>query len=435
MREIYPYMTKSIRRLDTLFLCTPIGLGLYLGLIAPVHSAPYASGVSFQGTTVNFTLNEPADVVAISINGGSFSLLDGGTKGLKTFNLGSASDTFSIAVYNNDPVGYTIPTGNVINPAASGLSQATAEGGFNLLSIDTDPLVRFNSPRGVTVATNPNNPQFGTSYISNSASGTTTVRSLGDGLYGLKADQSDAFGYGDSAVSLGFETGTPSASSPFRITIGGDHNVYVADWSDAYGGVYRVSPTLLAPTQILAGVGGPGTLPVGQNHGSISAVHVTGTASGLTVYTVDEDLTSSQFGGASTTDKNSLWQYDVGNSALPYDGTPTKLSGALLNIAGVVNDMDRGANGYFYLSQFRQNGLEGGIIVLDANGSVLFNSLTESRTLLGDPLAPDIFRNVQAIALSLDQTYLAAMLNNSDVAILPLANGIPLLANRMVINT
>jgi hypothetical protein len=156
------------------------------------------------------------------------------------------------------------------------------------------------------------------------------------------------------------------------------------------------------------------------------------------MYTVDEDLTSSQFGGVSTTDRNSLWQYDIGSSTLPYAGTPTKLSSALLNITGVVNDMDRGLNGNFYLSQFRSNGtLEGGIIVLSPDGStVLFNSLTESRALLGNPSAADIFRNVQAIAVSPDQKYIAVVLNGSDVAVMPLdANGVPILTDRLLIDT
>lgn len=414
-------------------------LGILHGLTTSVQSAPYASGISIDNTAVSFILNEPADTLAVSINGGPFTLLDGSTKGLKTFNLGSASDTFSISAFKNDSVGYTIPTGGTIATAANGLSQPTAEGGFRLLSSDTDTLVRFNSPRGVTVATNPNNLQFGTTYISNSTAGTTSgvVRTLGDGLYALKADQRDAFGNGDTAIVTGFETGTNSTNSPFRLTVGGDHNVYVADWSDLYGGVYRMSPTLTNSTQVFAGVGGPTTLPFGQNHGSVGAVYVSGAAAGLTVYTIDEDLTSSQFGGPSTTDRNSLWQYNVGESAVPYSETPTKLAGALLNLGSVVNDMDRGLNGNFYLSQFRSNGLEGGIIVLSPDGSAeLFNSLTASKILLNNPDATDIFRNVRGVAVSLDQTYLAAMLNNSDVAIMPLdANGIPLLANRMVINT
>lgn len=438
-------MTRMIRGLHPSTLTTTIAvLSLLSGLNTKVQSAPYASGVSIQNTTVSFTLNEAADTLMVSINGGPFSFLDGSTKGLKTFSLGSTSDTFSITALKNDSVGYTIPTGGTLPLASGGLSQDTIEAGFRLLSDDANPLVNFLSPRGVTVATNPNIPQFGTTYISNSAAGTTAnaLRSVGDGLYGLKADQSDAFGYGDAAQATGFET-APNSASPFRVSFGGDNNVYIADWSDPYGGVYRMGPTLTNPTQILAGIGGPGDasgpiLPPGQNHGSVAAVHVSASASGVTVYTIDEDLTSAQLGGAETNDVNSLWKYDIGASALPYDGTPTKLASALLKFlpGGVVADMDRGADGKFYLSQFRTPGREAGITVLSEDGTqVLFDSLTESRNLLGDPQAIDIFRNVQAIAISPDQKYLAVMMNNSNVAIVPLLDGIPLLANRMLVDT
>jgi hypothetical protein len=428
-------MTRKFRGIRPFNLAVSIAcLSLMRGLVPSSHSAPYASGVSIQGTTVNFTLNEPADTLAFSINGGPFTFLDGTTKGLKTFNLGSASDTFSISVFKNDSVGYTIPTGIILPATANGLSQPTAGAGYRLLSNDADTLVKFNSPRGITVAANPNNPQFGTTYISNSTAA-TTGRLVGDGLYALKADQSDAFGYGDTPKTTGFETGTNSGNSPFRLSVGGDHNVYIADFSDAYGGVYRMSGTLTGPIQVLAGVGGPSPLPAGQNHGSTTGVYVSGSAGGLTLYTLDEDLTSSQFGGGSTTNKNSLWRYDIGASALPYAGTPTKLASELVPLA--TSDMDIGLNGNFYLAQNRSAGGQAGIFVLGPDGTtVLFDSLAESKTLLGDPLANDIFRNVTGIAVSFDQKYIAVMLNGSDVAVMPLdANGVPILANRLLIDT
>jgi hypothetical protein len=418
-------------------IATAVALSLTLGS-TKTEAASYASSVSIQGTTVTFILNEPADALSYSINGGAPTFIDGTTNGLKTFNLSSVSDTFSITAAKNDPVGYTIPTGGTIATAANGLSQSSNEGGFRLISDDTNVLVRFNSPRGVSVAVDPTNPQFGTAYVSNSAAGTTTgvVRPVGDGLYALRADQSDAFGFGNTAVTTGFE-GTPSTSSPFRVHVGGDHNLYIADWSDANGGIYRLNGSLSGSTQVLAGIGGPTALPVGQNHGSTTSVFVSSSPSGITVYTVDEDLTSAQFGGGTTTDRNSLWRYDINNDPLPYAGTPTKVSSPLLNIGGVSNDLERGQNGKSYLSQFRSNGLEGGIIVLSEDGStVLFNSLTESRTLLGNPTAADILRNIQAIAISPDLKYIAALLNNSDLAVMPLdGNGIPILTDRLVINT
>jgi len=199
-----------------------------------------------------------------------------------------------------------------------------------------------------------------------------------------------------------------------------------------------MGPTLTAPTQMLAVVGGPSPVPAGQNHGSTTAVYVTGSAAATTLYTLDEDLTSSNVGGTSTSDRNSLWRYDIG-TATQYSGLPTKVNtavgGALVPLAS--SDLDRGANGNFYLAQNRAAGNEAGVIVLSADGStVLFNSLDASRALLANPAAVDILRNIQGIAVSPDQKYLAGMLNNSDVVVLRLdALGIPDLANRLVIDT
>ena len=79
-------------RLDR-FSCFVVVLGL---LTAPAVAAPYASNVSIAGTTVNFILNEPADVLSYSLNGGAAVTLDGTSKGAKSFMLGSPTDTFEI---------------------------------------------------------------------------------------------------------------------------------------------------------------------------------------------------------------------------------------------------------------------------------------------------------------------------------------------------
>src|SRR5690349_19455932 len=82
----------------------------------------YASNITKTGTTVNFVLNSPADALTYSINGGAPIPLDGTTKGAKTFNLTSASDTFSISATRNDVAGYTIPTGATKGTAGTGWS-------------------------------------------------------------------------------------------------------------------------------------------------------------------------------------------------------------------------------------------------------------------------------------------------------------------------
>ena len=48
--------------------------------------------------------------------------------------------------------------------------------------------------------------------------------------------------------------------------------------------------------------------------------------------------------------------------------------------------------------------------VLEHGSTVLFNSLTASRTLLGNPTAADIIRNVQGMDVSDDEKWIAVML-------------------------
>jgi hypothetical protein len=399
-----------------------------------VHAAPYASNIRVDGTAVTFILNEPSDTLTYSINDGPAQTLDGSTKGSKTFSLNAPTDKFAITAGKNDPVGYTIPTGGTIDPVANGLSQATAEGGFNLISDDSNPLVRFNSPRGVTVSTQPNATNFGTVYVANSAAGTTAgvVRSVGDGLYALNSDQSDAFGYGDIAQDPDdrFDSAGASASSPFRVYAAPNGDVYTADFSDANGTLYRANFDLSTPADgslVLDGIGGPSAIPDGQNHGSTTASYVEGSLAegNLTVYTVDEDLSPG----------NSLWRYDIGAGPLPFSGAANRVNQTGVLIPLATSDMQRGKDGKWYLAQNRSAGAQPGIVVLDADGNSLYSSLDHSREILADPTANDILRNVQGMAVSEDQKWLAAMINDSDVAVIPLVNGIPDLENRLSINT
>jgi hypothetical protein len=413
-----------------------------LALSLPAGAAPYASGVTITGLDVSFTLNEPADTLLYSINGGAFQSLDGSSKGSKLFSLGAPTDTFTIRASKTDSVGYSIPTGSTIANATSGLSQPTAEGGFRLLSDDSSSLVRFNSVRGVAVVTNPAAPNFGNAYISNSAAGNSAgvVRTLGDGLYALKADQSDAFGYGNTA-----KAGTSnqlifgaSANSPFRITAASTGEIYIADFSDANGQVARASSDLSSFSSVLHNTvttnSGTFPVPTGQNHGSTTAVHALVTSAGLTVYTLDEDLTTfAATGAGSTTNRNTLWRYDIGTGSTPYSGSATPLASVL--ISGATSDLDVGTDGKFYLMQNRSAGGEAGLTVLGSDGISLWDSLSASRTLLGNPAATDILRNVQGGAVSLDQKWIALVLNNSDVAVVPMTDGVPDLSNRLLVNT
>src|SRR5436190_9334293 len=121
-------------------------------------AAPYASTFSVTGgTNVSFVLNESADVLTYSINGGAPVTLDGSTAGVKSFSLGSPGDTFSVNAKKLSATGYSVPTGGIIPTGTNGLSQATPASGLNQINSDSNTTSKYNSPRGVTVNVNPNN--------------------------------------------------------------------------------------------------------------------------------------------------------------------------------------------------------------------------------------------------------------------------------------
>lgn len=415
----------------------------------PAVAAPYPSAVNVSGTTVTFRLNEVADALTYSINGGPEQALPTSV-GVQTFSLNDPSDSFQIFARKTDTVGYSIPTGNLITGGASQLRVNSREAGFRLISSDLNANNRFNSARGVAVNRNANSQFFGTTYVSNSAAtntaaGTATLAArtgLGDGLYAVNADGTDTLGTGSVAQTGGITawTTTPSTNAPYRLSVGPDNNVYIADFSDATGNIWKMNPNLTNGQNVFAGIGGPTILPSGQNHGSSTAVYVEGTEAGgdLTIYTLDEDLTSSFVNGTTpaTADRNSLWRYNVGSGPLPHSAMPTRVNASVSLLSGATSDFDRGQDGKWYMIQNRSAGAEAGLTILSpTGGSIVFDSLQTSRAILGSASANDMLTNVVGTAVSPDQKYIALMLLGNRVAVIPLIDGIPNLAARMVVNS
>ncbi len=124
-------------------LLTPVLTGAFLiccaGSMAMAN--PYASALTNNSGTVSFTLNEAADKVKV-ISGG----------GTKTNDLGPL------------PKGTTVTNLSISGAFKVEVSKA-APGGWVQISADTNVLVKFNSPRGVTVNTHPASPYFGRVYV------------------------------------------------------------------------------------------------------------------------------------------------------------------------------------------------------------------------------------------------------------------------------
>lgn len=421
----------------------------YVAICNSLLAAPYASRISIgppnalmaeaeAAPIVSFTLNEPADKLGYRINGGPMQWLDGSTSGVKTFPLLSALDEFTILAKKSEPVGYTIPTGDVTLPTPTGLSQPVPTAGLKLVSDDANRWMMFNAARGVGVNTNPNSPHFGVAYVANGLEGVTSngERFLTRGVYAITADGIDAFGYGDyppdpNLLFLG------GPGTPMRVEVGADGEVYVADGSPFSYGVIRLDGQLWWGLPLfMPGFGVP-PLPPEANHGRIGGIAVEGSPydGTLVIHTIDRDLTSSQFGGVDASDRNSVWRYDLGLEPQWSTQIPTKVSDATFFPAPIASpDLARGADGKFYLSSSTP-GSSVGLVVLDPQGAPIYDSQTASRDLLNDPTIADVLRQLMGIAISPDQQWLAAMLRNGNVAVVPLENGIPDLSGVMVVNT
>ena len=461
-----------------------VALAAAIGLIVvthTVHATPYASGVSISGTNVvSFLLNEPATTLTYSINGGTPIALDGSTIGSKSFNLGSPTNKFTINAGTTDATGYSIPTGGTVLAASSGMNNDANASGMNLISSDANSLNWFFSPRGVAVSNNPNAPNFGTAYVANSAPGTAApaagTRSVTKGLYAIHADGSDAYGYGITAANPAMQDGLTawtdgSTNSPFRLAVGPTGDVVAADYASANANAFYLSPDLTTGHYLLTGFNGTapstdagngdGTVqPAHQYHGSVEAVDVTGSLGGgnLALYTLDEQLPLQHVTGNPTDSldtRYSIWKYTIGGAANvdtansdPVAGSPYGFTGqpaiqvtdpgAFGNFfsGGIIEDMQRGADGKFYFMQSRNAGNEAGVTVADASGNKIYDSLTATRALPGGtPTPPDILNTLRGMTVSPDQKWLAGVLGSSDIVAVPLVNGLPDLAHRLVVDT
>jgi PEP-CTERM motif len=413
-------------------------------------AVPYASAVVQTGSNVDYVLNEPAATVTVTFDVGA-PAVQPVTAGASSFVMPVGATTYSIEVTQNTAVGWVESASSIANSA----------------------FLNFERPNGVQVNKNPGSANFGNIYVGNrSTIPAASGRVMGDGIYILNSTGVNVGGeaLNDATAAKnggGALTFTASSNSPWRMSIGEDDNLYIADWSDATGGVKYMSADGSSGALLLAGEGGPAGGIVGGNHGSVvSKPVVTGSLGvDLTLWTMDEDLAGSVAGSG-----NNVWRYDVGTTASDYAGAAnlvfdastegTNSDGSVimfdLNI-GVDADITRdAANGNWILNQPRNDGNETGLLILgsDANGNpdatnILFNSKQFSLDngldgATDDFFFPefdgiqDIFRFVSRVEISPDGSTMAIhrrsqgaeniYLGVEPVILIPLdANGVPVL--------
>jgi len=382
---------------------------------------PYASGVSTTAGTTTFYLNEQADNVRVTFNSGAPLNMGSLNRGVHTFPMGSAT-SFQIQVTDASGPGYT--------------TAASANVATKLqTSDDTNTTLKFFTPRGVAVITDPTNPLFGRIYVSNASAGTTAspTRAVGDGIYLLNPDLTDAVNQGNTARTAGLDFA--STASPYRLHLGKD-GLYIADWADSTGNVYRTDFNVTTAVPVLTGQGTG--FPAGSDatHGSIAAAVTTGSlgAGNLKLFTVDEDLQDDPE-TSTATQRNSLWRYDVNAQASNFDGTGTRLFTPTIGSASQTMDLALSPKGQLFMTQYRSAGSQAGVYMLSQSGTKLWDSLVTTRALTGNPTANDLLAGSTGIEVSPKGDYAAVTRENGDIMILPLlADGTPDLANRLLLD-
>jgi hypothetical protein len=410
---------------------------LALTLLAPRATAtPYASGINTNTPgSISYTLNENADDVKVIFDiNTSTNDYPSQVKGTYTFSLGTATN-YQIVVSKKAAAGYVQANG-----AAAVVQQ---------LSVDSNPLMVFNSPRGVAINRNLNSPYFGRIYVANSAAGTVSGRAVQDGIYMMNADQTDALGLGNTASTGGFDLATDGSAMPYRLAVGPDDMLYICDWGDAKGNLYVTDPNVTATgaTTVLkalfnqTGTGAEsGNTPVGadNNHGSIASAYVEGSlaAGTLKVYTIDEDLQANKT-QTTRNQEQSIWRYDVNAGPLPFGSDPTRIytpssAEGITFVDGVTVDMDRGKDGKWYYVTDRSSGTDtAGLIVRSSTGgTTLFNSRAMS-IAMGLSTTTDTLLKSASMTVTPDQKFVSVLLDSGAGWILPLTNSVPDLSKRL----
>jgi len=331
----------------------------------------YASGLAIEGNNFEFTLNEDAETVSLSIhkNGETIMSFNGGAmkKGVHSIEnpFGSVEfDSWSVTPY----------AASVNRP----MKISNAETRF-----------QFNGLRGVAIDNNPESPYFGRIYASEGLGGAASGRTTQDGIYILDALLQDVTAQGASAYTGGVSWFT-SGASPYRLAVDSKGQVYISDWSDAAtSGVWVMDPE--NPSAPFRSIFGGSVSSIGlatangvEIHGSVSDCKVLGSGENTALYTFDEDMLAPGRAADETYIRGgNLFRYDIGSSTTPWTSTASEV---------VYDDVANGnlqkngnsqiaydGRGGWWISQYRAEGdaTTPVLIHVPQNGTVDYNSASD----------------------------------------------------------
>ena len=371
------YMAASAKvngyDIDLIILAQNQGVARYKSLAPAAKANIYASELRFTKVTnessqnvfaFGFTLNENADNVEIEV-------LDGATV-LKTISLGVLNKgVHSVEANLADLTGgeYTWS----ITASTSAVDRPMK------ISDNTNPVMQFYSPRGVAVDNSFESPYFGRVYASETVPGSVTNRTTKDGVYILNSALEDITNQGSNSYAGGVTWG--GSSSPMRLNVAEDGQVYITDWSDAHPGVWVMNPALpetaFKPvfnglTKATNGLSSMGGVNV---HGSIPHCYITGSGAETKLFTFDEDYIDDV-----VTNPGSILQYNIGLLETPWQAAPSKvvyndaLNGNLQQ--NMNSSIATDGNGGWWISQYRgeDTALIPSLVHVGTDGLVDFNS-------------------------------------------------------------
>lgn len=402
-------MKKSLHR-----ILVPLAALAMLAAPSALRATPYATSLTNNAGVISFRLNESGFVTVITTNlSGAFvtNVLGNRNQGLTVTNIGNPGN-FTVIVAKTNTPGF-----------ASGVAQQISVDGTNTVTLATNTM-RFNSPRGVAVNQNPASPYFGRIYVANSAGG-AAVRAVGDGLYLLNADGTDAVGQGTNALAAGLPVAA-STEFPGRLEIGPDNNVYVSSGSGTFSNSYIMEPTALSSELAIT------------NGRTISSIIPSGSTNtgDLLLYTIDSDNPGDD------TFLNHAKVVSVGSGPFPVGFGTNITEGGLLSIAGVIVDIARGPDGKIYSMQYRLVDADPNLLIFDPNvdadadglADLVYDSRGDSIATYG-PGTRDYLFGARAVAISPDGKYLAVLRDDNAFTVVPLNNGIPDILQRKLITT